>query len=76
MEKMVKKGAQAFFLHCYAMERKTDEIQNNNPCELEQILVEHIDIFQNSPYGLPPPHSRDHIIELMLGSSPIRKKII
>ena len=34
MEKMIKKGAQAFFLHCYAMEGITDERQNTNPHEL------------------------------------------
>ena len=74
MEKMIKKGAQSFLLHCYAMERTTDERQNTDPRELEQILVEHSDIFQNPPHGLLPPRSRDHIIELMSGSTPIRKK--
>ena len=34
MEKMIKKGAQAFFLHYYAMEGTTDERQNTNPREL------------------------------------------
>ena len=34
MEKMVKKGARPFFLHCYAMERTTNERQNTNPREL------------------------------------------
>ena len=74
MEKMVKKGAQAFFLHCYAMEGTTDERQNTDPRELEQPLGEHSDIFQNHPHGLPPPRSRDHIIELMSGANPIRKQ--
>ena len=37
-------------------------------------MEEHSDIFQNPPHGLPPPHSRDHIIELNPGSTPIRKK--
>ena len=71
---MIKKGAQAFFLHYYAMERKTNERKNTNPCELEQLLGEHSDIFQNPPHGLPPPHSRNHVIELMPGSTPMRKK--
>ena len=48
---MVKKGAQAFFLHCYAMEGTTNEIQNTNPRELEKILGEHSDIFRNPPHG-------------------------
>ena len=74
MEKLIKNGAQAFFLHFYAMERTPDERQNNDARELEQILEEHSHIFQNHPHGLPPPHSRDHIIELIPGSTPIRKK--
>ena len=35
MEKMIKKGAQSFFLHCYAMERTTDERKNIDPRELD-----------------------------------------
>ena len=42
---MVKKGAQAFFLHCYAMEGTLDERQNIDPRGLEQLLGEHSDIF-------------------------------
>ena len=45
MEKMVKKGAQAFFLHYYAMEGTTDGSQNKDRHELEQLLGEHSDIF-------------------------------
>ena len=71
---MIKKGAQAFFLHYYAMERKTDERQNTNPCELEQIPGEHSDIFKNHSHVLPSPHFLDNIIELIPGSAPIRKK--
>ena len=74
MEKIIKKGAQAFFLHYYVMERIVDERQNTDPCELEQLLGEHSDILQNPPHGLLAPRSRDDIIELMSGSSPIRKK--
>ena len=73
MEKMIKKGAQAFFLHCYAMEGTTDKRENTDQHELEQILGEHSDIFQNPPRGLLPPRSRDHIIKLIPGSGPIRK---
>ena len=64
---MIKKGAQTFVLHCYAMEGTVDEYQNVNPRELEQLLGEHSKIFQNPPHGLPSPRSRDHTIELMLG---------
>ena len=45
MEKMIKKGAQAFFLHCYAMEGIVDENQNVYPREIEQLLGEHNEIF-------------------------------
>ena len=38
MEKIVKKGAQAFFLHCYAMEGTTDKSQNTDQRELEKLL--------------------------------------
>ena len=51
---MVKRGSQAFFLHCYAMEGTTDERQNIDPSELEQLLEEHSGIFQNPPRGLTP----------------------
>ena len=49
------------------MERTTDERQNTDPRELEQLLGEHSDIFLNPPHGLPPAHSRGHIIELIPG---------
>ena len=54
MEKMIKKGAQSFFLHCYAMEKTANERQNTDPCQLEKILGEHSEIFQNLPPSLPP----------------------
>ena len=41
----LKNGAQAFFLHYYDMEIRTDERQNTDPHELEQLLGEHSDIF-------------------------------
>ena len=66
---MIKMGAQAFFLHCYAMERTVEEIQNTKPRDLEQLLGEHSDIFQKPPHGVLPPHSRDDIIDLMPRSS-------
>ena len=44
---MVKKGAQAFLLHFYAVEGTTDERQNTDPRELEKLMGEHSGIFQN-----------------------------
>ena len=56
------------------MERKADERQNTDPHELEQLPGEHSDIFQNPHHILLPPRSMDHIIELIPGSVPIRKR--
>ena len=42
-------------LHCYAMEGTVDENKNVDLRELEQILGEHSEIFQNHSHGLPPP---------------------
>ena len=56
------------------MEGMVDESQNTNPRELEKILGKHSNIFQVPPHGLPLPPSRDHIIELIPGSTPIRIK--
>lgn len=74
MDKMIKKGAQAYFLHCYSMDGTTDDKNNGDPKELEKILKKYSTIFQEPPRGLPPPRSRDHIIELIPGSAPIRRK--
>jgi hypothetical protein len=68
MEKMIKKGAQAYFLHCYAIEGTTNEEKNDDPKKLDKILGKYNTIFQEPPRGLPPPRSRDHIIELIPGS--------
>ena len=76
MEKMIKKGAQSFFLHCYSMDEMDDESKKRNLRELEKLVEKHSNIFQIPPSGLPPPHSRDHIIEMIPSSTPIRKKII
>ena len=54
MEKMIKRGAQAAFLHYYAMEGTTNERKNIDPPELEQLLEEHSDINQNPPHGFSP----------------------
>ena len=51
-----------------------DESQKRDLRELEKIPEKHSNIFQIPPCGLPPPHSRDHIIELIPSSTPIRKK--
>ena len=69
----MKKGAQAFFLHYYVMEWTTDERQTIEPHKLEYLLGGHSDIFQNHPHGLSPPCYRDHIVELILRSAPIKK---
>jgi hypothetical protein len=73
MEKMIKKGAQDYLLHLYAIERTTNEYKNDDPKKLDKILGKCSTIFQEPPHGLPPPRFRDHIIELIPGSTPIRK---
>lgn len=74
MEKMIKKGAQAYFLHCYSMDGTADDNNNGYPKELEELQRKYSTIFQEPPRGLPPPCSRDHITELILGAAPIRRK--
>jgi len=74
MEKIIKEGAQAYLLHWYAIERTTNEDTNVDPNNLEKILGKFNTIFQDLPHGIPPPCSRYHMIELIPGSTPIRKK--
>jgi hypothetical protein len=45
IEKIIKKGAQYYFLHCYAMEGTTKEDKNYDPGELEKILRKYNTIF-------------------------------
>jgi len=40
----------------------------------DKMLEKYDTIFQKLPCALPPVQSRDHIIELILGSTPIRRK--
>ena len=68
-------GAQAFLLHCYVMEWTVDENKNVDPRLLEQLLGEHSEFFKIL-FMASPIRSRDNIINLIIGSSPIRKKII
>ena len=75
MEKMIKKGSHPYFLHHHAIEGTTKEDKNDDP-KLDKILGKYNTIFQELPRGLPPPRSRDHIIELIPGFAPIRKKIL
>jgi hypothetical protein len=70
---MIKKGAHVYFLHCYAIDDTTKEEKNDDPKKLDKILGKHNTIFQEIPRGLPPPRSRDHIIELIPGCASIRK---
>lgn len=74
MEKMIKKGAQAYFLHCFVMEESTKEDTKDDPPQLEKNIEKYSDMFREPPHGLPPPRSRGHIIELILGSAPIKRK--
>jgi hypothetical protein len=63
MEKMIKKGAQAYFLHFYAIEGTTNEYKNDDPKKLDKILGKYSTIFQEPPCGLPPPPSiKEYVI--------------
>jgi hypothetical protein len=72
MKKMIWKGAQAYLLHCYSMEGVYDETKY--PKGLDKMLEKYNTIFQDLPHGLPLVWSRDHIIELIPGSTPVRRK--
>jgi hypothetical protein len=71
---MIKKRARDYFLHYYAIEDTTKEEKNYDPKKLDKILGKYNTIFQELPRGIPPPRSRDHIIELIHGFSLIIKK--
>jgi len=47
MKKVIKKGAQAYVLHCYSMQREESEI--NIPKEIYKILGKYNTIFQDLP---------------------------
>jgi hypothetical protein len=72
MEKMIKKGSQAYFFHCYSMEASSNEI--DAPKGLDKILGKHSTIVQDLPQGLPLVRSRDHIIQLIPSSYLVRRK--
>jgi hypothetical protein len=52
MEKMIKKGSQAYLLHCHSMEGSFNNM--DDPKGLEEILGKYSTIFQDLPRGLPP----------------------
>jgi len=45
MEKMIKKGSQSYFLHCYSIEGTTKENKNDDPKKLENIVSKYSIIF-------------------------------
>jgi hypothetical protein len=49
---MIRKGGQAYFLHCYAIKGTTKEDKNDDPKKLDKILGKYNTIFQELPCGL------------------------
>jgi hypothetical protein len=69
LEKELRKGATGYYL--FPLSTKTPQVQEPEDAELQGLLAEFADIFEE-PTGLPPVRSNDHTIPLRAGSEPPR----
>ncbi|CAL5428628.1 unnamed protein product [Camellia sinensis] len=69
MKKIVQKQAQGVVAQVYSFQAECAEIEDTLPPDLEALLVDYGDIFQE-PKTLPPTRSHDHCIPLKTGAEP------
>jgi hypothetical protein len=72
MEKMIQKGATAYFIQCHQMEIQESEQDNSRAPEIQELIQKHKKVFQDLPMELPPQRRIEHVIEVKPGSSPVK----
>jgi hypothetical protein len=70
MEKMIQKGATAYFIQCHQMEIQESEQDDSKTSEIQDLIQKHKKFFQDLPMELPPQRRIGHIIEVKPGSNP------
>ena len=63
MEKMIRKGATAYFIQCHQMGIQEPE-QDSKNLEIQDLIKKHKNVFQELPMDLPPQRIIEHIIEV------------
>jgi hypothetical protein len=71
MEKMIRKGATTYFIHCLQMGIQEPE-QDFKNLEIQDLIQTHKKVFQDLPVDLPPQRRIEHIIEIKPKSSQSR----
>ena len=71
MEKMIRKGATTYFIQCYHMGIQEPEKDSKNS-EIQDLIQTYKKVFQEIPLDLPPQRRIEHLIEIKLGSSPVK----
>ena len=74
MEKLLRKGAPAYILHCQEMELLTCEGDRDKQIEIKELIKKHHKVFQELPIDLPPNRNIGHIIKIEPGTKPASSK--
>jgi hypothetical protein len=74
MEKMIRKGAIAYFIQCHNIEIQESKHDDSRTSYIQDIIQKHKKIFQDLPMKLPPQRRIELIIEVKPGLSPVKVK--
>lgn len=72
MEKMIRKGASAYFIQSHQMEIQDSEQDNYRALEIQELVQKHKKVFQDLPMELPPKRRIEHVIEVKPRSSQVK----
>ena len=68
MTKLLKKGHHGVIAQLFLLDVQTSK-SSISPY-LQKVINKHYKVFEDIPKGLPPPRDHDHVIHLILGSTP------
>jgi hypothetical protein len=72
MEKIIRKGATAYFIQCHNIEIQESEHDDSITSNIQDLIQKHKKVFQYLPMELLPQRRIEHIIEVKPGSSPVK----
>jgi hypothetical protein len=72
IEKMIRKGANAYFIQCHNIEIQESEQDDSRTSNIQDLIQKHKKVFQDLLMELPPQRRVEHIIEVKPGSSPVK----
>lgn len=68
MKKLLKKGHQGIIVKLCSLDVQTSK--STIPLDLQKVIDNHSNVFEDMPKGLPPARAHDHTIHLQPGSVP------